>query len=157
MAMIRTIFAFAALALAPGPALAAGEVSLSSNVKVERQALDSSGKPTIKLEEPGVVTPGDKLVFTVLYVNRTKEPASNFVVTNPIPASVAYLGDPSSDAELSVDGGHTWGPLSALKIKAADGTLRPAIAADVTHVRWAFAKPIAPGAEGKLSFRAVVR
>jgi uncharacterized repeat protein (TIGR01451 family) len=155
--MRRLLFAFTALAVAAIPSIAAAEVSLSSNVFVERQVTDQSGKASIKLEEPGVVTPGDKLVFSVAYANKTKIPATDFVVTNPLPSSVVFAGEESAGAELSVDGGGTWGSLPQLKVNAPDGGQRAASASDVTHVRWAFPKPIAPGAEGKLSFRAVVK
>ncbi len=38
-----------------------------------------------------------------------------------------------------------------------DGTRRAAQPADVTHVRWAFQKPIPVGGTGKLMFRGVVK
>ena len=65
-------------------------------------------------------------------------------------------------ATLVVDGGKSWGKLADLKVSVAgkDGaaaTLRAAAAEDVTHVRWIFAKPIAPGAEGTISYRGMVK
>ncbi len=50
-----------------------------------------------------------------------------------------------------------WGQLADLTVPMADGTRRPAQPADVTHVRWAFQKPIPAGATGKLIFRGVVK
>ena len=154
--MTRFLFALTAL-VAAASAFAAPVVSLSSNVLVERQVAAESGQIVTKLENPGVVTPGDKLVFSVTYANKTLRPATDLVVTNPVPPSVAFAGDESAGALVSVDGGKTWGALPELKVKADDGALKAAAASDVTHLRWSFAKPIAPGAEGKLSFRAVVK
>jgi uncharacterized repeat protein (TIGR01451 family) len=142
--------------LAPAAASAADNVSLTSKVLVERVKPGADGKPVTVREEPGVVTPGDKLVVVLSYRNRGAEPATGFTLTNPIPASVAFTGSEDSSASVSVDGGKTWGPLASLKVTAADGASRPAVAADVTHIRWSLRQPIAAGAGGELSFRGIV-
>jgi uncharacterized repeat protein (TIGR01451 family) len=142
--------------IAPAAALAASDVSLSSVVFVEHNVTGPDGKAKIVREAPKVVVPGDQLVFELNYRNGGAQPAEGFVVTNPIPASVAYAGE-AKGAVVSVDGGKSWGALDALKIAQADGTSRPATPADVTHVRWSFAQPIAAGSGGKLSFRGVVK
>lgn len=142
--------------LAPAAASAADNVSLTSKVLVERIKPGADGKPVTVREEPGVVTPGDKLVVVLSYRNRGSAPATGFTLTNPIPASVAFTGTEDSTASVSVDGGKSWGALASLKVVAADGTSRPAVAADVTHIRWSFGQPIAAGAGGELSFRGVV-
>ncbi|HEX8309496.1 MAG TPA: hypothetical protein VF645_13880 [Allosphingosinicella sp.] len=142
--------------LAPAVASAADNVSLTSKVLVERMKPGADGKPVTVREEPGVVTPGDKLVVVLSYRNRGAAPATGFKLTNPIPASVAFTGSDDSTASVSVDGGKTWGALAALKVVAADGTGRPAVPADVTHIRWSFSQPIAAGSGGELSFRGVV-
>ena len=142
--------------LAPAAAVAADNVSLTSKVLVERAKPGADGKPVTVREEPGVVTPGDRLVFVLKYRNAGAQPATGFTLTNPIPASVAFTGTEDSSAALSVDGGKSWGPLASLKVVAADGTSRPAVAADVTHIRWSFGQPIAAGSGGELSFRGVV-
>lgn len=142
--------------LAPAAAFAAGDVSLTSKVFVERVKPGADGKPVTVREEPGVVTPGDKLVFVLRYRNGGAQPATGFTLTDPIPPSVAFAGTDDASAVVSVDGGKSWGALSSLKVVAADGTSRPAVAADVTHIRWSFGRPIAAGSGGELSFRGVV-
>jgi uncharacterized repeat protein (TIGR01451 family) len=142
--------------LAPAAAMAADNVSLTSKVLVERVKPGADGKPVTVREEPAVVTPGDRLVVLLSYRNAGAEPATGFTLTNPIPASVAFAGTEDSSAALSVDGGKTWGPLASLKVVAADGSSRPAVAADVTHIRWSLRQPIAAGSGGELSFRGVV-
>ncbi|MGZ8284447.1 MAG: hypothetical protein ACXW27_02645 [Allosphingosinicella sp.] len=142
--------------LAPAAASAADNVSLTSKVLVERVKPGPDGKAVTVREEPGVVTPGDKLVVVLSYRNAGAEPATGFTLTNPIPASVAFAGTDDSSASVSVDGGKSWGALASLKVVAADGTSRPAVAADVTHIRWSFGRPIAAGSGGELSFRGVV-
>lgn len=151
-------FLFLVLAfLAPAPALAANNVALSSAIFVERAVTGADGKTSVVREEPKLVTPGDKLVFVLTYKNSGTAPADSFVVTNPIPASVSFVASDSPGADFSVDGGKSWGALAALKIKAADGSVRAAVASDITQIRWAFAKAIPIGGGGNLSFRGIVR
>jgi uncharacterized repeat protein (TIGR01451 family) len=153
---MKILLAFLAL-VAPAAAFAANAVSLSSQVFVERVKQEADGKSTIVREAPSVVTPGDKLVFVLGYRNGGAEPATGFVVTNPIPDAVAYAGTESAGALVSVDGGKSWGALAALKVANPDGTSRTASPADVTHIRWSFSQPISAGTSGQLSFRGVVK
>lgn len=142
-------------AFASGPAFAAEPVALSSTVAVEVTTM-VAGKPQIVLREPDVVTPGDRLVFSTSYRSQSAKPLTRFVVTNPIPPSVAFHSASGPDATLSVDGGKSWGVLGQLTKPVADGTTRAAQAADVTHVRWTVAT-IAPGDKGSLIYRGNVR
>ena len=151
-------FLLALLVLLSSPAAwAAGEVTLSSEVFVEREVTDADGSTRKVLEPPKVVTPGERLVFVLTYRNGGSEPATDFVVTNPLPDAVAYAGHDGNAPIVSVDGGGKWGELASLQISAADGTMRAAAPADVTHVRWTLASAIPAGGTGKLSFRGVVK
>ena len=143
--------------IAPVAANAANEVSLTSSVFVEKTVPQADGRTRLVLEEPKIVVPGDKLVFVLNYRNQGAKPATDFIVTNPMPGAVAYQGTQDAGAIVSVDGGKSWGPMATLKVRKADGTFRPAYPEDVTHVRWAMKAPIPVGAEGKLSFRGIVR
>lgn len=136
---------------------AADAIALDSSVFVEREMPTAGGKTKTVLEEPKVVIPGDRLVFILQYRNTGTQSAKDFVVTNPMPAPVAYQGTSDTVAQVSVDGGKTFAPLASLKIRETDGTERAARPEDVTHVRWVLREPIAAGAQGKLSFRGVVR
>ncbi|HEX2763088.1 MAG TPA: hypothetical protein VHM92_04470 [Allosphingosinicella sp.] len=152
---MKILLALLAL-LAPAAAFAAGGVSLSSKVLVVHVKAGPDGKPVTVREVPGIVTPGEKLVFILTYRNEGAAPATGFTLTNPIPDSVAFTGTEDKDAVVSVDGGKSWGALASLKVVQADGSSRPAAAADVTHIRWSFARPIAAGSGGELSFNGVV-
>ena len=143
--------------LLPGTAFAQNQVALNSNVLVERTTTAADGTARTSLESPGIVTPGDRLVFLLAYHNNAASPATDFVVTNPIPESVSYSATESAGAVLSVDGGRTWGELDTLRVRNADGTMRAANASDVTHVRWRLARPIPPGGSGELRFRGIVK
>ena len=136
-----------------GPAFAQGKVALQGDVKLVRQVTEN-GKTAEKLEEPSQVLPGDQLVFTTRYTNGGTEPATDFVVTNPLPGPVKLAK--VNGFEVSVDGGKTFGALAALKAAGTDGKTRPAELGDVTHVRWRLAS-IAPGASGEVKYFAEVR
>ncbi len=154
--MFKLMLTIAALLL-PGVALAADSVALSSTVFVEKTIADSGGKAKVTLYEPKVVTPGDRLVFILNYQNRGLAAANNFVVTNPLPSAVAYQGTADASAEVSIDGGKIWGILALLKVADGPSKWRSARPEDVTHVRWTMKQAIPAGAQGKLSFRGIVR
>jgi uncharacterized repeat protein (TIGR01451 family) len=156
--MYRAILSAAcALMLGAGAALPAHAeapaVALKGEVKVVRQVTEN-GKTRETLEEPNQVLPGDRLVFTTRYTNGGSEPATDFVVTNPLPAPVKLARVDSF--EVSVDGGKTFGAIAQLKVTGADGKPRAAELGDVTHVRWRVAS-IAPGASGEVKYFAEVR
>lgn len=153
----------------PAPAhasalLASNSVVLTSEAMVERSETDVAGKEKLVLKKPSdvIVVPGDRIIFTLRYVNNGAEPASGFRATNPMPAPVQFVSVAEDWAEVSVDGGKSWGKLAELKVTAknTDGTgdvLRAATAEDVTHVRWVFTTPIAPGAKGSVSYRGLIK
>jgi uncharacterized repeat protein (TIGR01451 family) len=108
------------------------------------------------VEEARKVVPGDGIVFEFSYRNGGAKPATGFVITDPLPANVAFAGGETAGAVYSVDHGKSWGPLGSLRVPTANGGARAATSADVNGVRWAF-PAIAPGATGKVSFRGIVR
>jgi uncharacterized repeat protein (TIGR01451 family) len=154
--MVKLLIAFAAL-LMPSALLAADSVALSSIVFVEKTIADADGKTKVTLHEPKIVTPGDRLIFILNYQNKGSAAANNFIVTNPLPSAVAYQGTADATAEVSIDGGKIWGALTALKVADGPSRWRSARPEDVTHVRWTMKQAIPAGAQGKLSFRGVVR
>jgi uncharacterized repeat protein (TIGR01451 family) len=148
-----------ALALLGTPiaAQAANDVALTSTMFVERSVRQPGGATKVVLETPKSVPPGAHLVFVLSYRNAGKAPATNFVVTNPMPTGVAFDGAVDAGAVVSVDGGASYGPLASAKLRGADGALRSARPEDVTHVRWVLKAPIPVGGTGKLSFRGTVK
>ncbi len=148
-------FLFALGLIVPGTALAADPVSLTSTVFVEKTSTGTQGRNRVVLEPPGRMSPGDRLVFMLNYRSVGTRSIGDFVVTNPMPAAVAYQGTSDPSAVVSIDGGRRWGQLSQLKVTERDGSIRSARPEDVTHVRWTL-NP-ATGSAGRLMFRGVVR
>ncbi len=131
-------------------------ISLSGSVMHETVSLDASGKEVTELVEPNTIVPGDRLIFGTDYNNGSDEAVDNFVVTNPLPPAVRLAPDADTTLIVSVDGGKSFGTLSQLSVIAEDGGSRPAIQADVTHVRWTLPS-VAPGESGRLEYPAIIR
>lgn len=134
---------------------AAQPIELKGDVKLDKVIVEQ-GRQKHVLVEPTVVVPGDKLVFATAYRNTGALAVNNFVVTNPIPAGVMLAPDGVAQAEVSVDGGKSWGKLANLTVAGSNGAKRAAQSGDVTHVRWTLAT-VTPGASGTLTYRGIVR
>lgn len=153
---VRAALLFLAASLAStASAEAAQPLELHSDVKVDK-IIVAEGQSKHVLSEPDVVVPGDRLVFRTAYSNTGTQEVTDFVVTNPLPAGVALDPSATVPAEVSVDGGQTWGHLAALFVTDAAGAKRPAQASDVTHVRWVL-KSVKVGEKGEVTFNAIVR
>lgn len=150
------------------------DVKIDSKIMVERTDASESGKTVTKLVDPATVKviPGDKLLFINTYRNTGDTAVTGFVVNNPVHSAVALIEVVEDWALVSVDGGKNFGKFSDLSVTetvaaapeedadetaAPVQTTRPAVASDVTHIRWVLASPIAPGASGELRFRGVVK
>lgn len=137
--------AIAALVL-PGIAAARTTVALDSSVFVERTSQRSG-----RLLEPAVrLSRGDRVVYVLSWTRATG--SGGFTVTNPLPRSVYYQDSASEDAEVSIDGGRTWGKLDDLRVGN-----RSATPEDVTHVRWRVAASQAAQGSGQIAYSAIVR
>lgn len=145
----------AALA-APATAQAPSPIELTGEIKVRKKVVENGVEREV-LADPQVVVPGDRLLFRTGYRNVGAEPVKNFVITNGLPAGVLLLPEGAGTAGLvSVDGGKSWGKLEAQTVPDGAGGKRPAVASDVTHLRWVLAE-IKPGSRGEVTYLAAVR
>lgn len=152
--MFKVFLALFALAL-PSLGRAAEPIAVANEIFVERVVPAEGGKTRTMLVKAKSGPPGSRLVFSTSYKNQSTQPIRGLVFAGPPLVSVVFDGL-LGPGEVSVDGGKTWGALTALKVRNATGTLRPAQNADVTNVR--LVVPVAaPGASGKLSYRVIVK
>ncbi|MDC7682781.1 hypothetical protein PQU92_05805 [Asticcacaulis sp. BYS171W] len=151
MKLPRLLCTFGLIAAAL-PAFAADPVTLNLNVVKEQRIAAKDGTTTIKTVPLKSAVPGDTLVYTLSYRNTGKTPVADVVLDYPLPKGVAYRAavGGSSVPDVSVDG-KTFARLETLHIGG-----RLATAADVTHLRWTLKTPVAPGASGQVSFKAVL-
>jgi uncharacterized repeat protein (TIGR01451 family) len=145
------------IAAVTSPVVAASPVEISSDIFIEKQQKRADGTIATTLVAPKIIVPGDQLVFVVRYQNTGAQTARNFTVTNPIPAAISFSGTSDGNEIVSIDGGKSWGRLSELRLERSDGTSRPALMTDVTHIKWNMNQPLASGQGGKLIFRGVVK
>ncbi len=130
---------------APNPALAQVGVALESAVFIERTAPEGR-----RLEPASQLSRGDRVVYIVTW-ERTNG-SGGFTVTNPLPRSVYFQDSASTDTEISVDGGRSWGKLGELRLGS-----RFATPEDVTHVRWRVPAAEAARGKGRIAYSAIVR
>jgi uncharacterized repeat protein (TIGR01451 family) len=154
---VKKLFLALALLMMPTLAAAANEVSLTSEMFVERTVVQPGGKTKIVLSQPKSVPPGAKLVFVLSYRNVGKTPATNFTVTNPMPAGVIFDGAVTPGSDVSVNNGQNWGQLATLRVPVSGAAPRAARTEDVTTVRWILKAPIPVAGTGKLSFKGIVK
>jgi hypothetical protein len=125
------------------PVLAEPAVSTQSAVFVERLQPDA----TRRLEPASRLNRGDRIITVV---NWRRAGALPFVITNPVPAAVAYQASAWDAQQVSVDGGRTWGRLDALHVGG-----RSATPEDVTHIRWRISAH--QRSRGQIAYSGIVR
>jgi uncharacterized repeat protein (TIGR01451 family) len=149
---------FAALAFA-GVALGeTGSIELRARAEKRLFVQKPDGTAVEQFVPAAKVVPGDVVAYTIEARNVSSDEAGRVVITDPIPAEMKYL-DGSADAEgaallFSVDGGFRFDTPDKLTVANEDGTSRPAVASDYTHVRWVFATPLAPAEQRSVRFLA---
>ncbi|HEU4431338.1 MAG TPA: hypothetical protein VFT98_21440 [Myxococcota bacterium] len=150
--------AFAVLMGAAGAHAEAGSIELRAKAekRVLLQAPDGTAQETYV--SAAKVVPGDVVAYTIEARNVGVADADRVVITDPIPGEMKYL-DGSADATgaellFSVDGGFRFDRPENLTVANEDGTRRPALASDYTHVRWVFATPLAPAEQRSVRFLA---
>jgi uncharacterized repeat protein (TIGR01451 family) len=139
-----------AAATAPGP------LQVVSKILVEQRVRAADGSVSVRMTPARKAVPGDHVQFVLSYRNTGTQPIANVVLDNPVPHEIAYRGPAggSPAPEVSADG-KTYAPLADLRVTSLGG-VRAATPADVTHVRWRLAAPVAAGAQGQVSFLAML-
>lgn len=134
-----------------------GHLNVKTEVQKEEIVVTATGETERRLVAAATVVPGDDVIYTITFTNISAEVAENVVITNPISDNLTYVEGsafgPGTNIEFSVDGGATYGDLTALTVEA-DGVQRPAKTEDITHVRWSMQNELQAGAKGMAQFRA---
>jgi len=150
-----SIFALSAALLAVG----ASAQALTATQKVEKEITiqQADGTNVTQRVAADEVTPGEKVVYTVDYLNDSAEPATDLVLAMPVPSDIRFL-EGSADREgavvrYSVDGGTNFVERNALIMPVVGGGTRPAGVDDITHIQWRIAGPVAVGASDAVVFK----
>ena len=134
----------------------AGTLVLRAVAELEVTLENPDGTRVVRRVPAETVVPGDEVIYTLVYDNRSAAPADEVFITNPIPEHMEFQSAAASPAGLetiySVDGGRVFGPLSELTVADGAGRNRQALPRDCTHIRWQFHRPLAPGETGQVSY-----
>jgi uncharacterized repeat protein (TIGR01451 family) len=135
-----------------------GSIELKSIAEVEVEDFNAEGQKVLMRIPAAKVVPGDEVIYTNTYTNVGSEAAANVVITNPVPEHMQYLSasalGPDMVITFSIDGGQTYDAPDRLMIVEADGSKRQAKPSEYTHIRWIRQKPLEPGENGQVSFKA---
>jgi uncharacterized repeat protein (TIGR01451 family) len=88
------------------------------------------------------VAPGDRLTYTVSYTNAGTVPAVSAILIDSVPSPSIFVTGSAAGGGTTIGFSHDGG----LTFDASQ-------AAPVTHIRWALASALAPGAGGSVSFQ----
>jgi uncharacterized repeat protein (TIGR01451 family) len=146
-------------------AIAVGQVPASpleikSIAEVESRSV-RAGREVPKLIPADKVVPGDHVIYTLEVRNAGATAIEAPTVTYAIPEHMRYVADsavgPGAEVSFSVDAGHNFEAADNLKVRAPDGRLRPAVAADYTDIRWQLKNSLKPNSVAFVRFRALVK
>ncbi len=132
---------FACLLVAPGALAQSPAAALEVTTTAELGQLQTiNGRQSLRLLPADHVVPGDLLIYTLRVRNPGGEAVATPEFVAPIPEHTSYVADsaagPGAQVLYSVDGGQTFDKPQNLKVHGEGGALRPATAADYTHIRW---------------------
>lgn len=128
--------------------------------------VDAEGKEVISwetLEGNVSVQPGDVIRYTLASENAGDKPASDLVVTQPVPDQTAFVADSAraNGAALtySIDGGQTFSSQPMIEETQPDGSVKmvPAPAEMYSHVRWDYGESLAPMATVRAIYEVAVK
>ena len=140
----------------------AASASIELKSTAEREiTVEKNGKQETHRIPVDKAVPGDEIIYTTTFKNMLNKPAGDIAITNPVPNDSLYKGDSATGKNMviifSVDGGQTYAAPDKLIVKGADGKMRPALAADYTHLRWTYQGMLGAGKSGEVNFRAVIK
>lgn len=137
------------------------DIRLTTLALVEKTVSTDGGRTEIRQVPAEKVVPGTDVIFATHYKNIGNHPVEHAVITNPIPADMVYKEGSArgagTEVTFSVDGGKSYHPVADLFIYDSAGRKYPARPQDYTNIRWTFETVIPPGAEGDVSFTAVLQ
>jgi uncharacterized repeat protein (TIGR01451 family) len=157
--VLGAVFALGAAAIT-GAQAPANPVAIKAVAEVEVRKMEQ-GRETSTLVAADRVVPGDRLFYTLEVRNTDAAVIAAPAVTYAIPQHMEYVADsavgPSAQVSFSVDDGRSFDSPEKLKVSTPEGSLRPAVAADYTHIRWQLKKNLEGHAVAFVRFRALVK
>lgn len=149
--------------MAPAMAVADPNIQLAMSVAKEI-VIEENGQDVTRWVEAEDIVPGEKLKYTVTYVNVGDEPATEIRIENPIPELTVYVDDTASgdgsNIVFSADGGENYSIKSdvtyEIRVFGGGTDRRVASAERFTNIRWLIDQ-VPVGNSGEVSFQVVVQ
>ncbi len=134
-----------------------GAVSLNIAIFKEVRTQGADGATDIHLVAAQRAMPGDRLVYVLTYRNTGSQPVSNLTLDYPMSKGVAYRApaEGSQAPLVSTDGVHFGQPGDLAGGSRPEASQKPGDDM-VKALRWQVTGPVAPGGEGKVSFKAAL-
>jgi uncharacterized repeat protein (TIGR01451 family) len=137
-----------------------GTIAVKAIAEVESQTV-REGREISKLAPADRVVSGDWVIYTLEVRNTAATTVRAPTVTYPVPEHMSYVAEsavgPATEISYSVDGGRSFDAAENLKVQDAGGQLRPAAAADYTHIRWQLKNSLKSNSVAFVRFRARVK
>lgn len=154
----------AALALLAAPLSAWAQPKVAISIKAEKEVtVTVKGKQVKKKIAAKGFLPGEEIIYTLSYHNSGTEPATDVLITDPIPAGTSYIPGSASEADkatYSINNGKSYSKPTLLtyEIKTADGKVQKKVAApeEYTDIRWTIPS-VPPGGKGSVNFKVKVK
>jgi len=132
------------LALSASANIASAKSDVKINITAEKEiVVQEDGKDVLKRVKIDTAMPGDVLIYTLDYVNKGDEVATDVVLNDPVPDGTIYIDGsafgPGSDITFSIDGGESFNSPSLLiyEIEQAGKKVSRLASPDLyTHIRW---------------------
>lgn len=126
-------------------------------------SLDQAGNEY--LQAAAEVEPGQTVEYALTYQNQGKSALKDIVVTGPIPAATAYIGQSAftqahAQLQVSIDGGGKFEsePVKRIVINANGKQVEKIIPpTKYTHVRWVMKQPLNAGETQQFAYRSFVK
>jgi uncharacterized repeat protein (TIGR01451 family) len=135
-------------------------IAVKAIAEVESQTV-KDGREISKLAPADRVVSGDWVIYTLEVRNTASTTVRTPTVIYPVPEHMSYVAEsavgPATEVSYSVDGGSHFDVAENLKMQDADGQLRPAGAADYTHIRWQLKRSLKGNSVAFVRFRARVK
>lgn len=147
------------------PVLAIADPNIQLDMSVAKEiVIEEEGQNVTRWVEAQEIIPGEKLRYTVKYINVGDEPATEIKIENPIPDLTVYVSDSASGEGsiivFSADGGKNYGAKDDVTYEIAvfgGGTARRAAQPErFTNIRWLIDQ-IPAGSSGEVSFQVLVQ
>jgi uncharacterized repeat protein (TIGR01451 family) len=135
-------------------------LTIKTTAEVEIREM-SGGRQIVKLAPADRVVPGDQVIYTLEVRNTDTVTVQSPTIIYPVPEHMLYVAHsavgPGVEVSFSVDGGHSFGRSESLKVTVAGGSVRAALPADYTHIRWQLKHALKANSIAFVRFRALVK